>query len=90
MVENAAGSIVGEYGSVIFIGALLEGTEEAPGFGAGAGLPPQAATSTITDQTAPIADRRAAMFMHGTLDPPSESRPNFLAVDAAGAELVLQ
>jgi len=64
VVENAAGSIVGEYGSVIFIGTVLDDAEGAVGLGAGAGLPPQAAVSAITDHPAPIADKRTAMFTH--------------------------
>ena len=64
MVENAAGSILGEYGSVIFIGAAVDGVADALGFGAGAGFPPQAAVITTTDNPAPIADTCAAMFTH--------------------------
>jgi hypothetical protein len=67
VVENAAGSIAGEYGSVIFIGAGLDVATDALGLGAGAGLPPQAAVSTTTDDPAVSAFRRAAMFTHEIL-----------------------
>jgi hypothetical protein len=53
---------------VIFIGAVPEGAADALGFGAGAGLPPQAAVSTITDHPAPVADSRAATFTHFILN----------------------
>ena len=85
VVENAAGSIFGEYGSAIFIGAVRDGVADALGFGAGAGLPPQAAVSTTTDHPAPTADSRAAMFTHFIVNASPESRLNFSPVDATGA-----
>jgi hypothetical protein len=50
---------------VIFIGAVLDGAA-ADGLlpVTGAGLPPQAAVITTTDNPAPIADTCAAMFTH--------------------------
>jgi hypothetical protein len=68
IVENDAGSMAGEYGSVIFIGAVLGGAPDALGLGAGAGLPPQAAASTTTNHPALITDTRAALFMHAIFD----------------------
>jgi hypothetical protein len=91
VVEKPADSILGEYGSVIFIGAILDGVADALRFGAGAGFPPQAAVNRTTDQPAPIADRRAAMFTHVILNASPEPRLNTsAAVDATRAELALQ
>jgi hypothetical protein len=76
---------------VIFIGALLDGVADALGFGADAGVPPQAAVNRITEHPAPIADRRAAMFTQLILNGSPEPGLNISAsVDAAGAELALQ
>jgi len=54
---------------VIFIGVVLDGAAaEALVLVTGAGFPPQAAASMVTDNPAPIADKRAAMFTHVILN----------------------
>jgi hypothetical protein len=62
------------------MGAVLDGAAaEALVLVTGAGFPPQAAANTTTDNPAPIADRRAAMFTHLILNASPESTLNVLA-----------
>ena len=54
---------------MIVIGAVLDGAAaEALVLVTGAGFPPQAAASMITDNPALIADRRTAMVTHMILN----------------------
>ena len=70
---------------MIFIGAVLDGAAaEGLVLVTGAGFPPQAAASRTTDNPAPIADRRAAMFTHMILNASPESTLNVLADTRAG------
>jgi hypothetical protein len=76
---------------VIFIGAVVDGAVAEGLVPTGAGFPPQAAVTTISDHPAPIADRRNAMFTRVILNDSPEPRLNISAsVDATGPQLALQ
>ena len=73
---------------MIFIGAVLDGAAaEALVLVTGAGFPPQAAASMTTDNPAPIADRRAAMFTHTILHASPESTLNVVADTRTGCHI---
>jgi DNA-binding NarL/FixJ family response regulator len=75
---------------VIFIGAVLDGAAaEGLVLVTGAGFPPQAAVSTTTDNPAPIADRRAAMFTHMILTRVTRIDAECLSRRRAGAQDVI-
>ena len=65
------------------------GAAEALVLVTGAGFPPQAAPNTTTDNPAPIADRRAAMFTDMILHASPESTLNVLADPRTGCHKML-